>query len=136
LLSINYIEHLVLFDGECLLCNHSVQFLLRKDTQQKLFFATLKYAKEQGILPSEMIISDSFIYRKYNQFYLESDAVIQVAKTLGGYYAWFSPVWHIPKFIRDIPYRLIAKHRYKLWGKTETCAMMTLAYKKRILDYN
>ena len=67
---------------------------------------------------------------------MESDAVIQVAKTLGGIYAWVSPAWYIPRFMRDIPYRLIAKYRYKIWGKTETCAMMTPAYKKRILDYN
>lgn len=127
---------MVLFDGECLLCNHSVQFLLRKDTQEKLFFATLKYAKEQGIIPPDMKVPDSFIYRKNNQFYMESDAVIQVAKTLGGFYAWASPAWYIPRFMRDIPYRLIAKYRYKIWGKTETCAMMTPAYKKRILDYN
>ncbi len=130
----NTYNHLVIFDSECLLCNNSVQFLLKKDSKNLFVFCSLKYAFENGILPTTQLFPDSVIYKKNEQIYTESTAVLELAKTLGFPYALIYIFKIIHTFIRNIPYKIIARNRYSIWGKTETCFLMKPIYKAKFLD--
>lgn len=131
-----HFDHLVIFDGECLLCNKSVLFLLKKDTQKLFRFCTLKYALNSGILDQTNSLPDSVVYIKNDIINTESDAVLQLCKTLGKPYSWLYIFNLIPKFLRDIPYRWVSKSRYSIWGKTESCGLLSPENRARLIDEN
>jgi predicted DCC family thiol-disulfide oxidoreductase YuxK len=117
----------ILFDGFCNLCNGTVDFLIKKDHNKQFTYISLQ--SESGkLLIREFQIPinvDTVILIKLNRVYFESDAVIEIAGRLS--YPWKLVVCakYIPKKIRDGIYRLIAKNRYRWFGKRETCRVST-----------
>ena len=77
---------------------------------------------------------DTFILIDGDEFYTASTAALMVSKNLSGFVKYLYPFIHIPKFIRDIFYRLIAKNRYALFGKSEVCRVPTKENKNKFLD--
>ena len=128
----------LIFDGECNLCNSSVQFVIRHDKRNRFLFASLQsetgktvtnnIKAEQGIIPDSLIL----FYK--GKLHLKSDAVLQTAKLLGGKWSVFTILFIVPRFIRNLVYDLIAKNRYKWFGKTEECMMPTAALTDRFLE--
>ena len=127
---------IVLFDGVCNLCNHSVQFIIKHDAKKQFKFASLQSViakdllKQHGIVDYEL---NSIVFIDGNRLYLQSTAALKIAKYLDG--AWFllPLLMIIPKFIRDAVYRFIAKHRYKWFGKQESCLIPTEEQKELFL---
>ena len=127
---------IVLFDGVCNLCNHSVQFIIKHDAKKQFKFASLQSViakdllKQHGIVDYEL---NSIVFIDGNRLYLQSTAALKIAKYLDK--AWFllPLLMIIPKFIRDAVYRFIAKHRYKWFGKQESCLMPTEEQKELFL---
>ncbi|RPE08256.1 thiol-disulfide oxidoreductase DCC family protein [Chitinophaga lutea] len=114
----------ILFDGVCLFCNASVNFVLRRDRYDRFRFAPLQSpAGEQllvkyGLNEKKM---DSFVLIENDQAFTESTAVLRVARRLG--FPW-SLAWGlmiVPAFIRNGVYRWIARNRYKWFGKNDQC---------------
>lgn len=130
-------ERIILFDGVCNLCNGSVQFVIKKDTEAKFKYASLQSASGQALLkkfnlPLEQF--DSFIYIKGDQVFQRSAGALNVLKDLGGFWKLLYGFIIIPPFIRDFVYNFIAKNRYKFFGKRESCMIPTPELKKRFLD--
>ena len=130
---------LVLFDGVCNLCNTSVQFLIKKDHNQKLMFAPLQGNTGKTISNNFNINlqkTDSIIL--YNpaldKIYIKSTAAIKIAKCLGFPYYFAVILYLIPPFLRNIIYDFIAKNRYKWYGKKENCMIPTPQLKSRFLS--
>jgi predicted DCC family thiol-disulfide oxidoreductase YuxK len=73
------------------------------------------------------------VFIENNQIYKKSDAVIKIASNLDGIYKYLKCIKIIPKFIRDYLYDLIAKNRYKLFGKRESCMIPDDRFKSRFL---
>lgn len=116
----------ILFDGVCLFCNASVNFVLRRDRYDRFRFAPLQSpAGEQllvkyGLNEKKM---DSFVLIENDQAFTESTAVLRAARRLG--FPW-SLAWGlmiVPAFIRNGVYRWIARNRYKWFGKKDQCMM-------------
>jgi predicted DCC family thiol-disulfide oxidoreductase YuxK len=130
-------QNLLLFDGVCNLCNGFVQFVIKHDRKQKFKFAALqsntgqKYLKRFNL---ENVDFESFVYIKNDQFYQKSTAAILVLKDLGFLWKLSYLLFVFPKFIRDAVYSLLAKNRYKLFGKKESCMLPTPELKNRFLN--
>jgi predicted DCC family thiol-disulfide oxidoreductase YuxK len=131
-------EHpIVLFDGVCNLCNRSVQFIIERDPEGRFRFASLQSGLGEelrarfGIDPQEV---DSVLLVEGDRWYKESDAALRIARGLGG--AW-KALWALrvlPRFLRDGAYRLIARNRYRWFGKQETCWLPTPELRGRFLS--
>jgi len=114
---------IIIFDGECNLCNGTVDFLLKRDSKKQFRFASIQSEAAQLLfrkfqIPSEV---DSVILIKSNKVYFESDAAIEIAGMLPFPWKMGTIFRIIPKKIRDNIYRRIAKNRYRWFGKRDTC---------------
>ncbi|HIP48891.1 MAG TPA: thiol-disulfide oxidoreductase DCC family protein [Lutibacter sp.] len=115
---------IILFDGVCNLCNSSVQFVLKHDKKQNFVFAALQSDVARELLlhyPKEIIEKDSIILIQNKKIHTESTAALLIAKEFTGLWKGFQFFWIFPKFLRDFVYRIIAKNRYKWFGKKKAC---------------
>lgn len=101
------------FDTTCILCNRSVQFILRHDKKDIFLFGALKSGEYEGI--------DSVVLIYQGQTYFYSTAALKVFELLGGWWKILLIFSIIPVSWRDGLYKLIAKNRGKWFGKTDTC---------------
>jgi predicted DCC family thiol-disulfide oxidoreductase YuxK len=126
-------QRLVLFDGECILCNRSVAWLLKIDKKEVLTFATLQYAKENHLVKDLEAQPDSIIYLQNARLLNRTSALIAIMKDIGGICRMAALLQIIPSFFRNYVYYLIAKHRFKIWGKTEQCLFLNSKLRHRFL---
>jgi predicted DCC family thiol-disulfide oxidoreductase YuxK len=118
-------KKIILFDGVCNLCNGAVQFVIKHDREDRFRFAALQsetgssLSRERHIDPAKM---DSIILiDPGTAYYTKSDAALEIARDLKGY--GFLPIlfsW-IPRSIRDAVYDLVARNRYRWFGRKEQC---------------
>ena len=128
---------IVLFDGVCNFCNYWVSFAIKRDRKKKLRFASLQGETAKQILPQYNIQSSSLssvIFIDNGRAYTQSSAAIRICKHLDGGWKLFYGLIIIPKFIRDFFYNIIARNRYKWYGKKENCMVPTPYLKERFLD--
>lgn len=117
-------QNIILFDGLCNLCNSSVNFIIKKDAKNVFRFAALQSDAGKAIAEKYKIdISGmlSFILISNGTYYDKSTAALRIARQLPRGYSLLYIFIIIPKFIRDAAYALIAKNRYKWFGKKDSC---------------
>ena len=119
---------IIYFDGVCNLCNGFIDFLIQVDQRRRLRFAPLQgtTAQARGIgrgdsIPSSIVVHDGSVSLT------ESDAVLQIFSCLGGVWTVFGLARVIPKRFRDGLYRAIARNRYGVFGRRDTCRVPTAA---------
>jgi predicted DCC family thiol-disulfide oxidoreductase YuxK len=121
----NNLSHpVILFDGICNLCNASVQYVIKHDKKRLFRFASLQSSFGEKVLKENNLphnTFNSFILLDKNKIYSRSTAALLVAKKLSGIVKLLYAFIIVPKFIRDFIYNVIAKNRYKWFGKQETC---------------
>lgn len=125
-----------MFDGVCNLCNGSVNFFITRDRKDLFRFAALQ--SDVGIeLQKKLNIDheniESFILIDGNNYYKKSTAALRVAAMLGFPYNLLYPFLLIPPFIRNSVYDIIAKYRYKWFGRKKTCRIPTPEEKAKFL---
>lgn len=116
---------IVLFDGNCNYCTWTVLWAIKRDKQKKILFSATEVAAGEKLLKQygiESFKDSSVIFIQNNKVYLKSDAVLHIARSLP-LYKIFYPLIFLPKFFRDGVYNLIAKNRYRWFGKRKTCYM-------------
>ena len=126
----------ILFDGICNLCSGSVQFILKRDKEKRFLFASLQSNYGQELLKQFNLPIDtfnSFILFEDGKLFTRSTAAIKMFSQLTGW-KWVKILSIVPKFLRDAVYNLIAKNRYKWFGKKEECWLPTPDLKERFLD--
>lgn len=119
---------IILFDGVCNLCNNTINFIIRHDKKNMFKFATLQSSIADELLnsfPSTKNKLDSIVLLENKKKYTQSSAALRIAKNLSGGYPLLYGLIIIPKFIRDWLYSIIAKNRYKWFGKKEECMIPT-----------
>jgi predicted DCC family thiol-disulfide oxidoreductase YuxK len=127
----------ILFDGVCNLCNASVQFVIERDPTANFRFAALQSDFGQEILAKNAVNTeggDSVILVENGQVYDRSTAALLIAKRLSGGIKLLSVFLIVPKPIRDFFYKIIARNRYRWFGKQETCWLPTKELKARFLN--
>ena len=130
---------ILLFDGVCNLCNRLVIFIIRRDKDAKIKFAALqsetgRYFLKKCNLSAESI--DSIVYIEGTGCFLKSTAVLHLLKNIGGTWSLFHGFIVIPKFIRDFFYDLVAKNRYRIFGRSEKCMIPSAEIIARFLRDN
>ena len=128
---------LILFDGVCNFCNYWVTFAIKRDRKNKLKFTPLQGETAKQLLPQCHINPTSLssvIFINNGKVYTQSSAAIQICKELDGGWKLFFGLIIIPKFFRDFLYNIIARNRYKWFGKKESCMIPTPELKERFLD--
>ena len=127
----------VLFDGVCNLCNASVQFVIRHDKKKLFRFAALQSTTGQALLEQNNLPGttfNSFVLIENNKVYTRSSAALRLSRRLNGILPLLYGFMIVPKFIRDGVYNLIARNRYKWFGKTETCLIPSPDLQARFLN--
>jgi predicted DCC family thiol-disulfide oxidoreductase YuxK len=117
-------ERIVFFDGVCNLCNGLVKFIVRHDRKGLIKFTPLQSEAAMQILKEAGINSvrlDSVAYLSGNKIYYKSQAILRIIKDMGGIWKALLFLRIIPRPISDAVYDFIAKHRYKIFGKKESC---------------
>lgn len=129
--------HLILFDGVCNVCSGAVQFVIKRDPNERMMFASLQSETGQRILKENGLPLDefnSFIYIENGTLYTKSTGILKAMRQLKGIYRWSYLFLGIPRPIRDWFYERIAKNRYKWFGQKTSCMMPTPDIQKRFLS--
>lgn len=128
---------IVLFDGECNVCDRSVQFIIKRDPKRYFKFASLQSEIGKNYLERFSLSTqvDSFILIENQTYYLESTAALQVCRHLRGFWKILFSLIVIPASIRNRFYKVFAKNRYKWFGKKQLCMIPSKADRERFLDY-
>ena len=132
----NIDNYILLFDGVCNLCNSMVQFTIRRDPNGKFKFASLQSESGQVLLKKfglPLDDFDSFVLINGDKYFIKSSAGLHVLKELGGVWKLFYVLIVFPRPLRDFIYNLIAKTRYRIFGKRDTCMVPTQEIKQRFL---
>lgn len=127
---------IILFDGVCVLCHSSMQWIAKRDTRGTLRFASLQ--SETGVrLLGEAAASpppDSVVWLDGKRCLVKSDAVVRICRCLGFPWSLFAVLGILPRGVRDWAYDLIARHRYRWFGKHDACPMPPAGLRDRVLD--
>lgn len=128
-------DTIVYFDGVCGFCNKSVDFLLRHDKQGRLKFSPLQGETAARVLPIGLREDlQTMVVTKNGKTYRRSEAALQAAKELP--WPWSTAaklaLW-VPGFLRNGVYGLIARYRYRLFGKLPTCRLPSADERARFL---
>jgi predicted DCC family thiol-disulfide oxidoreductase YuxK len=131
----------VLFDGECNLCDKTVRFIYARDPEGLFRFAPLQSELGQSLarrygtggamnaLDSVLLIEDGVLYDR-------STAALRIVRRLRGPARALGIFLWLPRPLRDLAYRIVARVRYKVWGKkSETCDVPPPGLKERFLAF-
>ncbi len=129
-------QRLILFDGVCNFCDRSVQFVMKRDPEAKFTFASLQSGAGERVKEYYKIDPslDSMILVEDGTYYTKSTAALKICKNLKGLWKVFSVLLVIPKPIRDFFYNIVARNRYKWFGKRETCKLPSPEERSRFLE--
>lgn len=127
---------IVVFDGVCNFCNASVSFIIARDPQARFCFAPAQSEAGLVLLKSfglESLSSETFVLIDGHACLLRSDAALAIAGKLKRPWPVFCVLRWLPKRFRDWVYSLIARNRYRLFGKKELCMVPSPEVKSRFL---
>lgn len=128
---------ILLFDGVCNFCDSTVQLILKYDEAEQFQFAALQSDAGQELLKEYQLPLenfDSLVVIEENRYYLKSSAALKIAKYLSGFWKLFYVFILIPRPLRDFLYGIIAKNRYKWFGRKESCRIPAPKERKRFLN--
>ena len=129
-------KSIILFDGVCNFCNSSVHFIIKHDTKEYFLFASFQSDAAKEILlqlDEKKIIGDSIVLIEDGILYQKSTAALKISKKLNSLYPIIYAFIIIPSFIRDWVYDIIAKNRYKWFGKKDSCMIPGKNIKNRFI---
>ena len=133
---------IVLYDGVCGLCNRLNQFLLKRDRHDRLRFAslqsnlaeslTLRHGADPKDLDTVYVVVDHGLPGE--QLLSRSDAIIYVLTQLGGIWKALAVTKVLPKALRNIAYNIVAKNRYRVFGKHDSCMLPDPKHEQKFLE--
>jgi predicted DCC family thiol-disulfide oxidoreductase YuxK len=127
---------IIFYDDVCVMCNGFVNFILNVDRRQQFLFAALGGETSQKILPPLPVDPGewSMIYVDESGIHDQSDASLEVYRRMGGVWWLLSLARFVPRWIRNPAYRVLARNRYRWFGKRDTCRLPTAEEKARFLE--
>jgi predicted DCC family thiol-disulfide oxidoreductase YuxK len=128
---------ILLFDGVCNLCNGLVQFIIKRDSKNRFKFASLQSDSGReclGKLGLAKSTLTSVVLIQGDQYAIKSTAVLKLLKLLGRPWSILYGFILIPRPVRDFFYDIIAKSRYRIFGKRNTCMIPTPDLEARFLQ--
>lgn len=129
-------HQIILFDGVCNFCNSSINFIIDHDPKKHFKFAPLQSDIGQEILRKfnkNTEDFDSVFLLKNNTLYQKSEAALEITKHFSGLWKHLSIFKIFPAFFLNFFYDIVAKNRYRIFGKSDSCRMPTAELKERFL---
>ena len=125
---------IIIFDGECNLCSNSVNFIIARDKEKYFKFLSLQHPKAEELLKGKIDFRpDSVILIEDNNAYIRSRAALKISAQLTWPWKIVSCLRILPSFLLDPLYKIIAKNRYKLWGKRDQCMIPSAEIEDRFI---
>ena len=127
---------ILFFDGVCGLCSRIVDFSLRQDRNGLVRFAPLQGATAaERLTPDDVADLDTVVFANNGLLLRRSSAIVGLLGQLGGPWRFVAALlWLIPRPVRDLGYRIVARSRYRVFGKHDTCRVPTPKGRARFLD--
>jgi predicted DCC family thiol-disulfide oxidoreductase YuxK len=136
---------IVLYDGICGLCNRAVQFFLKRDRYDRLRFASLQSNFAINLLQRHGVDARELntVYAVQNhghaneRLLARADAIVALMREIGGIWkvlSFFKKLF--PKPVRDWSYDVVARNRYRIFGKYESCLLPDPRHAHKFLDQN
>ena len=133
---------MVLYDGVCGLCNRLNQFLLKRDTHDRLRFAALQSDLAASLLKRHGADSHDldtvYVVLDYGQpgerLLARSDAILYLVTQLDGIWKWARVGCLLPKVLRDGIYKVVARNRYRVFGKHDSCMLPDPKHRHKFLE--
>lgn len=115
---------IIVFDGVCVLCNGAVNFIIKRDPQARFLFTPMQSEAGQLLIRQHDAPDDdgeTFLLIESDGVKVRTDAALAIAVKLTWPWPVFGVFRLLPSGFRDVFYRWLARHRYRLFGKRETC---------------
>ena len=119
-------ESILYYDGFCMLCNNSMKFIINRDKKKQFKIGLLHSLKKENQKDTIILVHKGIKYHY-------SNAVIKSIILLGGIYKIAGILLIFPKSLRDFVYKIIARNRYKWFGKHNTCPSLPEEWKERLI---
>lgn len=126
----------IVFDALCVLCSANAQFILRHDHARRFRLASMQgdygaaLYRAHGIDPTN---PETLIIVDGDRVLRNSDAVLTIYSGLGWPWRAMGVFWIVPRLLRDPVYRLVARNRYRLFGRRDVCWVPAPADRERLL---
>ncbi|MDQ8731630.1 thiol-disulfide oxidoreductase DCC family protein [Bradyrhizobium sp. LHD-71] len=127
---------IIVFDAECVLCSANAQFVLRHDREHVFRLASMQgevgaaLYKRFGIDPAN---PETLILVQGGELLRDSGAIIAIYSALGWPWRMMAVLYLVPAFVRDPAYRWIARNRYRIFGRRQTCWLPSAEYARYML---
>jgi predicted DCC family thiol-disulfide oxidoreductase YuxK len=129
-------DDVILYDGICVFCSRWIRFVATRDTAARFRFTPIqstygtRLAQAFGINPDD---PDTNAVVHGGVAYFKSDAALTVLSHLRGW-EWTQVLLTVPKPLRDAAYDMVARNRYRIFGKYDTCFVPDVAMRARVLE--
>jgi predicted DCC family thiol-disulfide oxidoreductase YuxK len=129
-------SQVIYIDGECVLCHGFAETLLEEDIGGIFQIASLEGNHAAENLPLEFREEKNSVVLKDDQgrVFTKSTAVLRILSELGGIWSFSPGLFIVPKIMRDLVYDLVAKIRYRIFGRYEFCRLPNVSERARLLD--
>ena len=117
-------DRIIFFDGICSLCNELIDIIISWDTKKRIKVASLQGVTAKKRLSDHFTQQlDTLVYLKKGEIYTKTDAAIRVFADINPIFKGLYLFLIIPSSLRNPLYNIVAKYRYKWFGKRETCRL-------------
>ena len=129
-------DDVILFDGVCVFCSRWIRFVAIRDVDRRFRFTPIqspygtRLAQAFGIDPGD---PDTNAVVHGGRAHLKSDAALTVLSNLPGW-GWTRALLRVPKRLRDLVYRLVARNRYRIFGKYDSCFVPDADLRARVIE--
>jgi predicted DCC family thiol-disulfide oxidoreductase YuxK len=129
-------DDVILYDGVCVFCSRWIRFIATRDTNKRFRFTAIqsgygtRLAQAFGIDPDD---PDTNAVIHGGVAYFKSDAALTVLSNLPGW-QWVRVLRAFPKPLRDAVYNLVARNRYRIFGKYEACFVPDAEFRARVME--
>ncbi len=129
-------DPIIVFDGVCNFCSSTVRFILKHDRTHRIRLAPLQSKagaalyKSHGLDPDD---AETLLLVKGGQAFVRSDAALEVATDLGPW-RWLRLFRVVPRPVRDWLYAILARNRYRWFGRRDSCFAPTPEQRARFLE--
>jgi predicted DCC family thiol-disulfide oxidoreductase YuxK len=128
-------DDIILYDGVCIFCSHWIRFVATRDTARRFRFTAIqsdygsRLARNFGIDPDD---PDTNAVIHGGVAYFKSDAALTVLSLLPGW-GWVKILRAMPTALRNPLYSLVAKNRYRIFGRADACMVPDASLRARVI---
>ena len=131
---------ILLFDGVCNLCSKTVQFIVEHERAPTIRFCAIQSEAGRALLEEHGMMHvvaeadpDSLVFLEGGRAHERSTGALRVAAHLKAPWRWGRVGLFVPRVLRDLVYRVVAKNRYRWFGKTDSCLVPSKELRSRFL---